>query len=84
MSMNNGYVCFFRDNLFSDIIFLKLYSTKRRTKRPKLCEKKIGHHIRLGENNFLIIWPTYPQRKPLDSDCACARAHANDARNYAQ
>ena len=35
---------------------------------------------RLGENNLLIIWPTYPQRKPPGSDCACA----NEARNYAQ
>ena len=54
-------------------------------KRLKLCEKKkIGHHTRLGENNLLIIWSTYPQRKPLGSDCARACARANDARNYAQ
>ena len=43
-------------------------------------KKKIGHHTGLGENNLLIIWPTYPQRKPFGSDCA----RANDARNYAQ
>ena len=85
MSTNDGYVCFFRDNFFSDInFFLKFYSTKRRIKRLKLCEKKIGHHTRLGENNPLIIWPTYPQRKPLGSDCARARARAYDSRNYAQ
>ena len=72
---------FFAITLFSDtIFFLKFYSTKRRNKRLKLCEKKIGQHTRLGENNLLIIWPTYPQRKPLCSDCA----RANDARNYAQ
>ena len=41
MSTNDGYVCFFRDNFFSDInVFLKFYSTKRRNKRLKLCEKK--------------------------------------------
>ena len=50
----------------------------------KLCEKKIGHYTRLGENNLLIIWPTYPQRKPLGSDCARGRERANDARNYAR
>ena len=33
-------------------MFLKFYSTKKRTKRLKLCEKKIGHHTRLGENNL--------------------------------
>ena len=77
---------FFAITFFSDInYFLKFYSPKRRNKRLKLCEKKkIGHHTRLGENNLLIIWPTYPQRKPLGSDCARARARANDARNYAQ
>ena len=47
-------------------------------------QKKIGHHTRLGVNNLLITWPTYPQRKPLDSDCAHAHVHTNDARNYAQ
>ena len=47
-------------------------------------KKKIGHHTRLGENNLLIIWLTYPQRKPLGSDCAHTCAHANDAINYAQ
>ena len=47
-------------------------------------KKKIGRHARLGENNLLIIWPTYPQRKPLGSDCARARARANDARNSAR
>ena len=46
--------------------------------------KKIGFRTRLGENDLLIIWPTYPQRKPLGSDCARARARANDARNYAR
>ena len=46
-------------------------------------QKKIGHHTGLGENNLLIIWPTYSQKKPLGSDCARA-CHANDARNYAQ
>ena len=25
-------------------------------------------------NQFLIIWPTYPQRKPLGSDCAHTHA----------
>ena len=76
---------FFAITFFSDInFFLKFYSTKRRNKRLKLCEKKIGHHTRLGENNLLIIWPTYPQRKPLGSDCARGRARAYDARNYAQ
>ena len=42
MSTSNGYVCFFHDNFFfSDIIFfLKFYSTKKRTERLKLCEKK--------------------------------------------
>ena len=84
MSTNDGYVCFFRDNIFSAIIFFKFYSTKMRNKRLTLCKKKIGHHTRLEENNLLIIWPTYPQRKPLGSDCARARARANDARNYAQ
>ena len=66
---------------FSDIIFTKV---TKRTKRLKLCEKKNGHHTRLGKNNLIIIWPTYPQRKPLGLDCARARACANDARNYAQ
>ena len=76
---------FFRDNFFSDNFFLKFYSTIRRNKRLTLCgKKKIGHHTRLGENNLLIIWPTYPQRKPLGLDCARARARANDARNYAR
>ena len=40
MSTNDGYVCFFRDNFFSDINFFKVYSTKRRNKRLKLCEIK--------------------------------------------
>ena len=47
-------------------------------------KKKTGHHTRLGENSLLIIWPTYPQRKPLGSDCECTGTCANDARNYAQ
>ena len=81
MSTNDGYVCFFRDNFyFSPNFFFTFYSTKRRNKRLKLCEKKIDHHTRLGENNLLIIWPTYPQIKPLGSDCA----RGYDARNYAQ
>ena len=42
------------------------------------------YSFRIEENNLLIIWPTYPQRKPLGSDCARARARANDGRNYAQ
>ena len=71
---------FFAITFFSDIIFLKFHSTKRRTKRLKSCEKKIVHHARLGENNLFLIWPTYPQ----GSDCTRARARANDARNYAQ
>ena len=44
----------------------------------------VGHHTRLRENNLLIIWPTYPQRKPIGSDHAHALARANDARNYVQ
>ena len=37
----DGYVCFFRDNFFFwHKFFLKFYSTKRRTKGLKLCEKK--------------------------------------------
>ena len=47
-------------------------------------KKKIGHHTRLGEYNLLIIWPNSPQRKPLGSYCARARARGNDAKNYAQ
>ena len=50
----------------------------------KLCEKKIAHRTRLGENNLLIIWPTHSQRKPLGSDCARARARTDDVINYAQ
>ena len=63
MFTSDGYVCFFGDNVFCDNIFLKFYSTKRRNKKLKLCEKKIGHHTRLGENNLLFIWPTYFQSK---------------------
>ena len=56
---------FFAINFFSDINFLlKFYNAKRRTKGLKLCEKKIGHHARLRENNFSLIRLTYPQRKP--------------------
>ena len=88
MSTNDGYICFLRNNFFSDIIFLsKFYSTEKRNKRLKLCKKKkkkIGHHTHLEENNLLTIWPTYPQRKPTGSDCACTRARANDERNYVQ
>ena len=41
MPMKDGYVCFFHDNFFSDINFLlKFYSTKKRTKRLKLCKKR--------------------------------------------
>ena len=69
---------------FAITFFLKVYSTKRRNRALKLCEKKIGHHTRLGENNLLLIWPTHPQRKPLGLDRARARARANDAKNYAQ
>ena len=76
---------FFMITFFSNIDFFLILHTKRRNKRLKLCEKKmVGHHTCLGENNLLIIWPTYPQRKPLGSDCACARARTNDGRNYAQ
>ena len=39
MSTSDGYVCFSRDNFFSDNFFKTFYSTKRRTKRIK-CEKK--------------------------------------------
>ena len=46
-------------------------------------KKVIGHHTRFEENNLSNIWPTYPQRKPLGSDCARTRVRANDARNYA-
>ena len=86
MSTIDSYrMLFSRKFFFWHIFFFKFYSTKRGTKRLKLCKKKkIDHHTRLGENNLLIIWPTYPQRKPLGSDCARARARANDARNYAQ
>ena len=75
---------FFAITFFLNFFFLKFYSTKRRTIRLNTCEKKIGHHTRLEENNLSIIWPTYPQRKPFGLDCACARARANDARNYTQ
>ena len=37
---SDGYVCFFRDNLSDNFFFFKFYSTKRRTKRLKLCKKK--------------------------------------------
>ena len=43
---------FFAITLFLTYFFLKFYSAKRRTKGLKLCEKKIGHHTRLGENNL--------------------------------
>ena len=76
---------FFRDYFFFlTQFFFKFYSTKRRNKRLKLREKTIGHHTRLEENNLLIIWPTYPQRKPFGLDYARARARANDAINYAR
>ena len=39
VSTNDGYVCFFRDNFFS--LKLIFNSKKRRTKRLKLCQKKI-------------------------------------------
>ena len=56
---------FFAITFFSDINFLlKFYITKRRTKRLKLCEKKIGHHACLGKNNLSLTWSTYPQKKP--------------------
>ena len=76
---------FFAITFFSDInFFLKFYSEKRRTKGLKLCEKKIGHHARLGENNLSLIWPTFLKGNLLGSGCARAHARADDARNYAQ
>ena len=37
---------------FSDVkFFFKFYSTKRRSKRIKLCKKNIGHQPRSGENS---------------------------------
>ena len=53
MSTSDATYAFFAITIFSDIVFfLKFYSAKRRTKVLKLCEKKIGHHTRLGENNL--------------------------------
>ena len=51
MSTSDGNEYFFPSNSFSDVIFFKFYSTKRRSKRTKLCKKKIGHQPRLGENS---------------------------------
>ena len=39
-------------------------------------------HARLAENNLLLIWPMYPQRKPSGSDCGRTHAHANETRSY--
>ena len=40
MSRSDGYEYFFPFNFFSEVkFFLKFYSTKRRSKREKLCEK---------------------------------------------
>ena len=51
MSTSDGYEYFFPCNLFSDINFnIFFYSIKRRNTRIKLCQKKIGHQPRLGEN----------------------------------
>ena len=42
MFTNDGYVCLFRNNFFSDIVFFfKFYSAERRTKMLKLCENLV-------------------------------------------
>ena len=42
---------FFHVTFSSDVNFLQFfYSTKRMSKRINLCQKKIGHQLRLGEN----------------------------------
>ena len=48
MSTSDGNEYFFPSNRK---FFLKFYSTKRRSKRIKLCQKNIGHQPRLGENS---------------------------------
>ena len=85
MSTSDGFVCFFAIAFSSDInFFFKFYSEKRRTTGLKLCEKKIGHHVRLGENNLSLILPTSPQKKPSWFGLCARSVRANDARNYAQ
>ena len=39
----------------SGMFFKTFYSTKRRTKRIKSCEKKIGHQARLEENGLFFL-----------------------------
>ena len=49
---------------FISDIFLKFYSTKRGTKRKKICKKKIGHQTRLGENGLFSLRWVFDSRSP--------------------
>ena len=53
----------------------------------KSAIKNVGHHVHLGDRigSSYPLNPcncSYPKRKPLGSDCARARALANNARSY--
>ena len=45
----------------------------------KLREKKIGHRVRLGENDLLFLWQAYSHR-----ETAMLLMCPNDARNRTQ
>ena len=70
---------------FFAIYFFKFYSSKRRTYRLKICEKndRSPYSFR-RKQSFIDLANSSSKGNRLDSDCARARARANDARNYAQ
>ena len=84
MFTSDGYVCFFGDNVFSDNIFLKFHSTKRRNKKLKLCEKKdrSPYSFRrkqsliylanlFSKQNLLVLTVLAPVRALMTQDIMC-------------
>ena len=70
---------FFPVTFFSDVkFFLKSYSTKRRSKKIKLCKKSIGHQPRFGENSQFFFLASFPARKVAIFKWPCVM-HRTDA-----